>query len=300
MEPRAATGAHAPPVDIELRAIEAVVPYLRATVLDDPRTGDDDVAWHDCDALLRDPLALRPLVDATAAGRGSDQAQVLASLFAQSYAFRVASVAVAGWVLGRPVVSPAPEHTAIAVTRSRPGRLGLRIADAADPTEPADPATPVLLTGSDELVLPVLVDRLVVRHLGGVIGALRATTTIGARLLWGDVVASIVAVMRAVEGEVAPDRKPIVRARGEELLRAADAAVEGGLADLGAFVVLHAHDDEGWFWERTSCCLWYRSTEAERAAERTGSPYCGDCSLVATDDRRAAFVAGLGASGARS
>ena len=57
-----------------------------------------------------------------------------------------------------------------------------------------------------------------------------------------------------------------VRARAAEFERAASPWLDG----LGHYSSLEAPPALGWYWNRTSCCLWYQTT--------SGS-YCEDCSL---------------------
>jgi len=74
---------------------------------------------------------------------------------------------------------------------------------------------------------------------------------------------------RAVEGAVTEDRA-VVRARAESFV-SATTSFDG----LGAFTTVRTDDREGWFWDRTSCCLWFR-TPAEQ--------YCDNCSLVPAEE----------------
>jgi hypothetical protein len=113
--------------------------------------------WLPCAPLIDDPGALRVEIEATAAGRGTDDVQVLTSVFVQAYAFRVASVAVAAHALGLPGPSVLPEDTAVRITRNRPGQLAVRV----DDVEPVTAAT--------------LARDLLDRHMRPVIEAVRAT-----------------------------------------------------------------------------------------------------------------------------
>ena len=46
--------------------------------------------------------------------------------------------------------------------------------------------------------------------------------------------------------------------------------VASWLDGLGAYCTMSSPDALGWYWTRTSCCLWYQTS--------SGS-YCDDCSL---------------------
>ena len=92
------------------------------------------------------------------------------------------------------------------------------------------------------------------------------TTRIGERLLWGNVAASIAAVFRAVEssGPAGDAERPGPRAR-----RFFAAAAPGSTAS-GDYTCVEVPGALGWYWDRTSCCLWYQTTSGA---------YCDDCSL---------------------
>lgn len=217
--------------------------------------------WLPCAVLIDDPAALRAEIDATAAGRGTDHAQVLTSVFVQSYAFRIASVAVAAYALGLPAPSVLPEHTAVRITRNRPGQLAV--------TGDVAPTTAEALAAD-----------LLERHMRPFIDAVRATGRIGARMLWGNTAASIATVFRAVH-----DGDETVRGRAEAFHRAA----APWLAGHGAYNLIETPAATGWFWNRANCCLWYRHSGA----------WCDDCSLPDPADRHARRVAELSIGGDR-
>jgi hypothetical protein len=72
-------------VDV-VAAVQSRVPYLRCAT-DAPAAE----GWITCADLIGDPDRLRAEIDATAVGRETDDPQVAASLYAQSYAFRMPS-----------------------------------------------------------------------------------------------------------------------------------------------------------------------------------------------------------------
>jgi ferric iron reductase protein FhuF len=119
-----------------------------------------------------------------------------------------------------------------------------------------------------------------VEHLRLFVDAVRSVVDVGERLLWGNAAASCAVALRAVEGAIA-DPLP-VRADAEAFF-----ALVPEFAGLGGFVVLGAGDRQGWFYERTNCCLYYRT----RAAVT-----CDDCSRTPGAERRAAFCASLAAA----
>jgi ferric iron reductase protein FhuF len=228
-------------VDV-IATVQSRVSYLRCAT-DAPAAE----GWIRCVDLIDDPDRLRAEIDATAAGRGTDDPQVAASLFAQSYAFRVPSIAVAAYALDLPIPSTAPATTAIRMTRDRPGELAItdmrcRATDAA-----------------------ALVNELFAEHLAPFIVAVRETTRIGERLMWGNVAASVATIFRAVQS-AGPLGDAAVRARADAFSTAARPWLDG----LGDYSTIAVPGALGWFWTRTSCCLWYQTTSGF---------YCDDCSL---------------------
>jgi ferric iron reductase protein FhuF len=222
-------------------AVQARAPYLRCSP-----SAPGGEGWIVCADLVADPDRLRREIDATAAGRGTTDPQVAASLYAQAYAFRVPSIAVAAYAVGLPVPSVVPAVTAVRIARHRPAELAIL-----DPTCRPMSAAEVARMVVDE-------------HLAPFVAAVRATTRIGERLLWGNAAASIAAIFRAVQG-VGPTGDPEVRVRARELFAAAP-----HLDGLGDYTCIEVPRALGWYWDRTSCCLWYQTTSGA---------YCDDCSL---------------------
>jgi ferric iron reductase protein FhuF len=233
-----------------LAEIGARASYLRAVRLGSPASTDSTV-WHGVQSLIDDPETLGALVASTAAGRGAAaEPDVALSLFVQAYSFRVAGVAVAAHVLGLPSPSLNPSNVAITVDRHRPSGLGY-VDD-----------TPLSRT-DDELA-----HELNVTHFEPFVATARQVTRIGARLLWGNIAASCVTAIRAMDTVGSPD----VRARGERLVAAAAPWFQG----LGHFTTLVGEARTGWYWDRTNCCLWYHTAPGR---------YCDDCSLVDPAER---------------
>ena len=223
-------------------AVQARVSYLRCHEDAPPADG-----WISCAALIASPERLGAEIGATAPGRGTKDPQVAASLYTQAYAFRVPSIAVAAFALGLPVPQTSPEVTAIRISRHRPADLA------------------ILTPRCREIPAPALAQELLEGHLGRFVLAVRAVTRVGERLLWGNVAASLATIFRAVQSN-GPLGDPAVRARAAEFERAASPWLDG----LGHYSSLEAPPALGWYWNRTSCCLWYQTT--------SGS-YCEDCSL---------------------
>ena len=224
-----------------LAVVAGHVSYLRARGAVD---GDD---WVSCAALASDPAILTGVVRATMAGFGTDDEAVAASLFAQAYAFRVAGVALAAFALDLPVPDVSAGATAVRIDKPRPSAVAYL-----NPEVRRRRATQ-------------LVDELVEQHFGGFVAAVHAVFRVGERLLWGDVAASCAVAFRAVESSGADGSA--VRARSEVFVAAAAARFEG----LGSFTTVRDGSREGWYWDRTSCCLWFRTRSAQ---------FCDNCSLI--------------------
>ena len=73
----------------DLARVTGLVSYLAVPL--DP-VGEE---WISAEALVSDPACLRERIDATAAGRGTDDPAVAASMFVQSYAYLLAAATLA-------------------------------------------------------------------------------------------------------------------------------------------------------------------------------------------------------------
>jgi ferric iron reductase protein FhuF len=239
-------------------AVQARVPYLTCAI--DAPVAD---GWIGCAALVADPALVRHEIEATLPGRRTDDIQVAASLYAQSYAYRVASLAVAAYALDLPSPSCDPEVLAVLVQRHRPARIAV-----------LDPVC-------HRLDATALAARLLDGHLRPFIANVRESTLIGQRLLWGNVASAIASIFGALQS-VGPSGDPAVRRRAAMFHQAA----EPWLGGLGEWSELEVPGAFGWYWNRTSCCLWYQTE---------GGWYCEDCSLhdrTELDMSRAASLAG--------
>lgn len=228
-------------LDEVLRIVAERVPYLQAATVVD----DDD--WIGCDTLVDDPAQLAAVVRATKAGFGTDDDAVAASLFTEAYAFRVAGAPVAAYALGLPVPEVGLGAVAIRIDKPRPSAVAyleptVRDADAAG-----------------------LVDALVDAHLRPFVRSVHEQFRVGERNLWGNVAAACAVAFRAVESSGV--ERSSVRDRAQVFFEAGGAAFAG----LGRFGTVERDGREGWYWDRTSCCLWFRTT---------GSELCDNCSLI--------------------
>jgi ferric iron reductase protein FhuF len=219
-------------------AVARRVPYLSVS----PATDGDD--WVSCAALIADPV---DTVRNTKTGFETDDDAVAASLFTEAYAFRVAGVALAAYALDLPVPDVAPARTAVRVDKPRPTAVAY--------LEPA----------LRRATAPQLAADLVGAHFEPFVVAIHRAFTVGERLLWGNVAAACAVAFRAVGDS---DR---TRKNAEDFVQAA----QPWFAGAGHFTnQLAGHQDRGWYWDRTSCCLWFRTASGQ---------YCDNCSLMRPD-----------------
>jgi adenosylcobyric acid synthase len=217
-----------------LGAVTGLVPHLRWRI---GAPGDGDLLGAE---LAADPDRLAAEIKATAAGRGSDDPQVLASLWWQAYAYRVAGTTLAAWVVAGAAPDPSAPGTGVGLARSRPSSL--------------------LVDPGAELVHDVddLVKRLFAGHLDPIMAALRARHATGLRLLHGNVAAGVASALGAVGTAVGA---PPLRDRVDAATAAIAHADE---PDLGRWT--------DWEYRRTTCCLWWKTSAAD-------GRLCEDCSL---------------------
>ena len=249
----------------DLARVAGLVSYL---VVPLNPTGEE---WISAEALVSDSSFLRAQIDATAGGRGTDDPAVSASMFVQSYAFGLAAATLAPLVLTGRVPVAAPDRVMLRIAQNRPSGMGL--------------LTPIVHAGpfNEPAVFDWLADTLFAGHLDRLVDAVRETVKVGERLLWGNIASSCVTIFRTIEGALT--------GREEKLrIRTFTTAFLGSMphefASLGSFLTLNVGDSEGWYHERTTCCLWYKTAEALRASVA----YCGDCSLTPTTERCATLL----------
>lgn len=234
-----------------LARISGTVDYLRVTVGD---RGDD---WIRCEPLVTEPERLRELVSSTKAGRGTERDDVATSLFVQGYSFRIASLAIGGWLMGDAVLDLSPPNAAIAIGRDRPNAVRVDEARVFSTEEP----------------LAALHESLVDAHLAPLVATAHAACRVGEPLLWGNVGASCASSFGAFSGEL-PQRGLEIRDRAEAFF----ASARPQLAGAGRLVRL----GDRWAWERKSCCLWYLTDSGFK---------CEDCSLWTNEERRRRYAA---------
>ena len=218
-----------------LGAVTELVPHLRWRI---GPPDDGDLLGAD---LAADPDRMAAEVAATAGGRGSDDPQVLASLWWQAYAYRVAGTTLAAWVVAGAAPDPSAPGTGVGLARSRPSSLVI------------DPDAR-MIDDLDELVR-----RLFAGHLDPLMAALRARHATGLRLLHGNVAAGVASALGAIgtADGAPPDLRPRIEAATAAIARPHE-------PDLGAWT--------GWDFRRTTCCLWWKTSAA-------AGKLCEDCSL---------------------
>jgi ferric iron reductase protein FhuF len=241
-------------IDEVIRIVAEHVPYLDARRA---ATGDD---WIGADALIADRQTLVEVVRQTKSGFGTNDDAVAASLFTEAYAFRAGGTALAAYALGLPVPDVAPAAVAVRIDKPRPSAVAYAGAVTSEP---------------DAHALSVA---LIDEHFGPFVDAVHGQFRVGERNLWGNVAAACAVAFRAVESSVGD--RPVVRKRAENFF----AACAPTLAGLGKFTLVEHEGGEGWYWNRTSCCLWFRTA---------GGRLCDNCSLLnpaALAERRRADI----------
>ncbi|MDA8359700.1 MAG: (2Fe-2S)-binding protein [Actinomycetota bacterium] len=226
-------------VEDVLAAVGSRVDHLRASAGEPPQAEE---GWHACDAVTAADL------EAVIGGAAADDRQVAASLLVQSYAYRVVAVSLAAFAVGLPWPSPAAAATSVRLAGGRARALCFRtdaLGEAGD-------------VGS-------LVDAGFTSHLVPFVSTVRACQRLGERLVWANIAASCAAAFRAVEGSARErgdaGERTSIRRRAVELLEHAPWLEGTGWFDA---------DSTDWGWQRSACCLWYRTS---------GGRTCEGCSL---------------------
>lgn len=226
-------------------------------------------------AALHDPSSpdLDRMLSAHAAGLRVGQGTVVASSLALRYARALTFPAMAALVLE----ARAPDLSAsgMSVRRDESGAFAgfaLRaVRFAALPSDPlaGNPRVPAV---ADRVTLAGwLLERLVDRHLAGLVDALAAATGLSQRVLRGNVAAAClnpftVLVRRSADPDATID-----------LARRTWARLPAGLAGRVRLRCEVAGGRRGVFVERDTCCLAFRTPDARK---------CGGCSLLDDGERR--------------
>ena len=258
-------------LEAAIALVGASLSYLRAEV--GPRStvaiGEPvrDDAWFNCGDLLESPDWLAATMHDTGRQLGTEDPIVAASLFVQNYAYRVFTLAVACVTVAGVLPDSSPATMAVSMRRGRPASLAYLDARIAT----LDPAA---LRGDPRLGEDVIDELLevVTTHLRALVESVRATTRVGSRLLWGNVAASCAVAFRTLEGVLGPWVRPL----GESFLERSPSNMQG----LGSYLLVERDARHGWFFERTTCCLYDRLSGAAR---------CADCSRTPRDERRDAY-----------
>jgi ferric iron reductase protein FhuF len=202
-----------------LAALTERVPFLRWRI-GEP-TGDELVGAD----LAADPDVLAAAITASRPAWDIDDAMVLASLWWQAYAYRVAGTSLACWLLTG--VGPIP--VAVGIGRHRPASI--------------------VCSDATETELDALVERLFAGHLDPVAASLRDRHRAGEQLLWGNAAAGVASALLALAG--ADESTPELRQKAPAVTE----ALPHDMPTLGRW-----HDGE---YTRTTCCLWFKTPSAK-------------------------------------
>ena len=265
-----------------LESVQRTIPYLRATahevkVVSAAPTVFEDGTYMACDGLIDDPEWLKAVIVHTGRQLGTEDPMVAASLFVQSYSYRVLTLAIACATTSGVVPDSSASAMAIALKGGRVSLVAYTKPEVLTITASDQPVS-MSLVGDTQLktLFDVLHARAIDDHLTHLIDATRSTIRVGERLLWGNVAASLAVACRTMEGSLGEWVQDV----GTYFVDHAPARFQG----LGSFLVLENAGRRGWFWERTNCCLYDRLP---------GDVRCADCSRTPSDTRRGAYRASL-------
>lgn len=267
-----------------LEAVQLTIPYLRATAREVPVVSGpsvpDDGQYMACDQLIGDPDWLRAVIEHTGDQLGTSDRMVAASLFVQSYSYRVLTLAIACATTSGVVPESSASSMAIAL---KGGRVSLVAYTQPEvlvvPTADQPISTSLVAQAQLESLFDFVHARAVDDHLARLIDATRSTIRVGERLLWGNVAASLAVAFRTMEGSLGEWVQDV----GTYFVDHAPTRLQG----LGSFLTLENEGRRGWFWERTNCCLYDRLP---------GDIRCADCSRTPSEVRREAYRISLDGS----
>jgi ferric iron reductase protein FhuF len=265
-----------------LESVQRIIPYLRATahevdVVSAAQIVPDEGMYVACDALIGDPDRLKAVIEHTGHQLGTDDPMVAASLFVQSYSYRILTLAVACATTSGVLPNSSASSMAIALKGGRVSLVAYTRPQVLVVTAPEQSVPASLVTGAQlTSFFNVLHSQAIDHHLALLINSTRSTTRVGERLLWGNVAASLAVAFRTMEGSLGP----WVQEVGNYFIDHAPARFRG----LGSFLLLENRGRQGWFWERTNCCLYDRLP---------GDVRCSDCSRTPSQTRREAYRASL-------
>lgn len=265
--------------------VSAAVPYLRAEVGDlgpyaEAGSLPQEGEWIRCAELVHNPDWLEAVIADTGSRLGTDDPVVAASLFVQNYSYRVLTLAIACLTAAGVVPDSSAPSMAVTLANGRPSAVRYLAPRALAICEQNRPFVSVLQEPTTVAeIFDFIVPRGLDEHVAVLIESTRARIRVGARLLWGNVAASIAVAFRTMEGCLGEWVRPL----GEQFFENAPTELQG----LGTFLALKVGGHRGWYWERTNCCLYDRLP---------GNIRCSDCSRTPTDERRSAYLASLSAS----
>jgi ferric iron reductase protein FhuF len=216
-----------------------------------------DPAWRPFSALHQPGRSLRGLIDAYARRLGTDEGRVAASILFQGLAARLWS----------PVVATAATHGLV------PDLSGLHYRWTPGAPVALWLASPHPLAGDPA----ESIHRTVLGHLVPLRAAMRGYIRVADALLWGNAASALAGVR--------PAATAVRRDLDQPLLDLIERLLEREpLAGGGDFVQPFPDRPER-FYERHTCCLYYRVPP--------GGDYCGDCVLLDPQERRRRWRAAL-------
>lgn len=270
------------PLENSMANVARTISYLRSVVgpvelATNAGEVPDEGSFVACDALVTHPHWLAQIVRATGERLGTSDAMVAASLFVQSYAYRLATLAIASLTTSGILPDSSLSSCAVSFGRGRVTSLAYPTGAYHDVAASSDALADALCQAPQlEVARQLLSDQVLDGHLAPLIAALRGEIRVGERLLWGNVASSFAVGFRTMEGVLGP----WVQVLGNYFVQRAPSYLTG----MGQFFNLEIDERRGWFWERTNCCLYDRLPDHVR---------CQDCSRTPQVERRDAYRASL-------
>lgn len=239
--------------------------------------GDGDL--FRCDDLVGEPELLELVIRQSGLQLGTDRIDVAASLFILGWSYRVMALAVVSLATTGVVPDSDASHMAVGLSGPWPSRVSYVDPGAVIVDRGEVPLEELLSDARrSDAVFRWLAAQAIEGHLGPMVAAVHSRFPVGARMLWGNVAASVATSFQEVRTLLGPWAEQAAA----NFLAVAPPEVRAA----GSFLSIEHAGSEGWFWERRSCCLWYK-------VPGPWSNTCTGCSLTPAAQRIEQFKVGM-------